>query len=566
MIGVLRTWIVPTLTGYRRSWLTADLIAGVTLAAIALPEQMATAGLVHVAPVVGLYAFVAGSLAIAAFGASRQMSVGADSTIAPILAAGAVAVAAVGTPQYAAAVALVSLLVGAIVLVAGLARLGWIANFLSVPVLRGMLAGIGIEIAVRQLPAVLGLPGGGESVVSRLRHVVDQRGQVNGWTVGIAVAVVVVVVAAEGIDRRLPGALVAAVGATAAVAIGDLSTHGVRIIGALNAHAPHWAFPTLRSSQLAAVAGAALTAGFIAVIQTAATAQQAGTASGTTAELDRDLIGVGAGGLVAAVGGTFAVNASPPRTAAVLSAGGRSQASSLFAAGFVVVAVVFGSTVIRDLPVATLGAILLLIAGRLIRIRLLVQVWRFSRVEFGLAATAALAVALVGIEQGVLTAIVLSLAYRTRLAARPADAVLGREIGTDHWVRPGSTRTEQVDAVLVYDVGGPLWFGDAQFVADRIRRQIDRSPRKPTAFVLDAAAVPDVDYTGSLAFAALVDDLHHRGISVAVARAVDGVRRSLTSHVPAGSVRFFANVEAAVEGATSPPRPPAQPTPPVPAS
>src|SRR5579862_3946264 len=169
---------------------------------------MATAHLANMPAIAGLYAFIAGSLAFALIGRNPHVSVGADSTIAPVLAAGAAVIATAGTPRYTDAIELLTLMAGALVLAVGVLRLGWVAQFLSTPVITGVLAGIGIEIVARQLPVVLGLAPGGSSTVARLRGVVDHVGDINGWAVGIAVAVLVVVVVAERVNPRVPGALI----------------------------------------------------------------------------------------------------------------------------------------------------------------------------------------------------------------------------------------------------------------------------------------------------------------------------------------------------------------------
>ncbi|MEA2567645.1 MAG: sulfate permease, SulP family, partial [Actinomycetota bacterium] len=214
------------------------MIAGLTLAAIAVPEQMATARLVSMPALTGLYAFIAGSLMIAVFGGSRQMSVGADSTIAPVVAAGVIMVAAVGTPQYQHLVAWMAIAVGAILLLAGLLKLGWIADFISTPVVTGILAGIAVEILVRQLPSVLGVPGGGSSTVDRLGHIAHQLHQVNGWTLGLAATVLAVMLVAERLDRRIPGALIGLVVSIAAASALHLQNHGVPLLGTISGGLP----------------------------------------------------------------------------------------------------------------------------------------------------------------------------------------------------------------------------------------------------------------------------------------------------------------------------------------
>src|SRR6204780_428400 len=200
-------WVPPTLRGYRTSWLGADALAGLSLVAVALPSQMATARLAGVPAVAGLYAFVAGSVLFALFGTNRRLSVGADSTIAPVLAVGVASIAVVGTSRYITTMAFAALLVGGLLIAVGVCRLGWIAEFLSTPVITGVLAGIAVEIVVRQIPVILGVAGGGTTTIDRIRQVAGQLSHVNGWSAGIAVGVLALIVVGQRVDHRLPGAL-----------------------------------------------------------------------------------------------------------------------------------------------------------------------------------------------------------------------------------------------------------------------------------------------------------------------------------------------------------------------
>lgn len=309
--------IAPTLRRYRASWLGPDMLAGLTLVAIAVPEQMATARLVNMPTVVGLYAFIAGSLLFSLLGRNRQLSVGADSTITPILAVGVVAVAAVGTPRYTHLVSFLALMVGVMVVAVGLSHLGWIAEFLSTPVVTGVLAGIAIEILVRQLPALLGVAGGGTTTVGRVRAVAREISQTNGWSVMIAAVVIVVIVLAERVDRRLPGALVGLVGSILVVAVFGLTSHGVSVLGPVRGGLPSFGVPSASWSDVSHLIVPALTVAFVCVAQTAATARAAISSSSATVDFNRDLVALGAGSVAAGLAGSFAVNASPPRTEVV---------------------------------------------------------------------------------------------------------------------------------------------------------------------------------------------------------------------------------------------------------
>ena len=273
-----RAWpILPTLQGYKASWLATDAIAGLTLVAIAIPEQMATAHLAGMPEITGFYAFVAGSLLFALFGRHSLMSVGADSTIAPVFAAGVATLAVVGSSSYSHLVSATALMAGGLLVVAGLLRLGWIADFFPVPVLTGLLAGIGVGIFLKQLPTVLGLPGGGTTTVGRLRTFVDQLSNINGWSLAIALGVLVIIVICDRVDRRIPGALLAIVGATALVNVAGLTSHGVEVVGPVQAEMPHLGLPGASLHQLGQLVVTAVTVAFLCTVQTSATVRSPAT-------------------------------------------------------------------------------------------------------------------------------------------------------------------------------------------------------------------------------------------------------------------------------------------------
>jgi sulfate permease, SulP family len=428
-------WVPPTLRGYRAAWLGTDALAGLTLVAVAVPGQMATARLAGLPAVAGLYAFVVGSLVYALLGTNRHLSFGADSTIAPLLATGVASVAAAGTSGYVTVMAFTAVLVGGLLVAAGLGRLGWISEFLSTPVITGVLAGIAVEIMVRQIPVILGVSSGGTTTIDRIRQVAGQLGHVNGWSAGIAVGVLAVIAAARRISRRLPGTLLALVLSIVAVdALGLASHHGVAILGAVHGGLPHVRVPSISWSQLRRLPGLVLTVAFVCIAQTAATVRGPATGPGAASDVNRDLIGVGAGSVAAGLIGMFAVDASPPNTAIATASGTRSQLTNTIAAVGVLAVVLAATAPLADLPQAMLAAMLVFIATKLFRAGELRAIFRFDRVEFALAAVTLLVVAVVGIEQGIAVALVLSLADRTRRSARPRDTILGREPGTDHWI------------------------------------------------------------------------------------------------------------------------------------
>jgi sulfate permease, SulP family len=573
----MRSWrsvgvraIPATLRGYRASWLGADALAGLTLVAVALPGQIATARLADLPAVAGLYAFVAGSLAYALLGTNRHLSVGADSTIAPVLATGVAAVAVAGSAGYSLTMAFTAVGVGAALIAVGALRLGWIADFLSTPVITGILAGIAVEIVVRQIPAILGVPGGATTTIGEIRRVAGQVSHANGWSAGIALVVLVLIAVTQRIDHRLPGPLAGLILSIAAVhAFGLASRHGVTVLGAVPGGLPHVRLPYVSWSQLRRLPGLVLTVTFVCIAQTAATVRSSastgrgsastgrssastdrGSGAATPTDFNRDLIGVGAGSVVAGLIGAFAVDASPPNTAIATASGTRSQLANIMAAVLVLGVALAATAPLADLPEAMLAATLVFIASKLFRVGELRTILRFDRLEFALAAVTLLVVALVGIEQGVAVAIVLSLADRTHRAARPQDAVLGREPGTDHWISCDIGRpTEQLPGILVYLVYAPLWYGNADYFRLRLRHLVEAASSPVRAVIIDADGISDIDFTGLQALRDLTAELRQRGVSIEIARASHLVHHNLKHGAlltQLGADHLFASVQDAV--------------------
>jgi SulP family sulfate permease len=519
--------LFSSLRGYRRSWIAPDLLAGVTLLVIAVPEQLATSQLAGMPPITGLYAFVAGTVLFALLGSSPQLSVGADSTIAPLFAVGIARLAATGSADYIALVGILAVMVGALVALIGLLRFGWIAEFLSAPISTGFLAGVAVIILVHQLPVLLGLGAVSGTTLHRLDAVATHLGDVNGWALAIGVVVFAIVVAAERVDRRLPGALVGLVGSTAVVAALGLHAHGVEVLGTLAHGAPSLGLSGLSWSAVRSLAPVAAVVALVVVTQSAATTRAFADQGDYEVDVDRDFLAVGAGSVAAGLFGSFPVNASPPRTAAVAAASGRTQAACLGAAAAVVL-VVPAAGLLEDVPLATLAAVLVFVAARMFHVRDLLAIARFDRFEFALAVVTMLTVGFVGVEQGIAVAVGLAILDRTRLSARPQLHVLGRIPGTTSWV-PLSAGEDaaQVPGVLVVLFATPLWYANA---AD-FRAQVDASRARalgpPRLLVLDAIGMSDVDYTGSLALRKVLDELDRNHTAFAIARAGQHVRESL---------------------------------------
>jgi len=315
-----KPWLLlRSLQGYRPWFLSHDLVAGLTLAAIAIPEQLATARLGHFAPQIGFSAFLAGSLAFAIFGNNRFLSSGADSTITPIFAGSLALLAVAGSPDYAALAAVLALMVGLVLVIGGVFRLGWIADLLSVPVTVGFMAGISVHILISQMPAILGLPTSDSPMLERLAELAQQLPQTNLFSALIGFGVYALIAISERIDARIPGALIGLVGAAVAVMWMGLESRGVSVLGDVPVALPALALPEIPISRLVQLVPLTLIVAVIVMVQTAATTRSFAS-DNEPPDVDRDFVGVGAGSVLSGLIGGFPVNASPPRTGVVSEA------------------------------------------------------------------------------------------------------------------------------------------------------------------------------------------------------------------------------------------------------
>lgn len=544
-----------SLRGYRRSYIGPDLVAALTLLVIALPEQLATSRLAGMPPLTGLYAFIAGSVAFALLGSNPRMSVGADSTIAPLFAVGVAGLAAPGAARYVELVSILAVLVGVIVALVGLLRLGWIALLLSTPIITGFLGGVAVIVVVHQLPDLLGLPSPGGSMLHRIGYVAARLDRTNAWTLTIGLIVLVSIVASERLDRRIPGALIGLIASVVMVVGFGLRSHGVVVIGSLPGGGPHLG---LRGLSFAAIGRLLPLAGVVALVvvsQSAATTRAFAAGDPEPGSVGRDFIGVGAGSILAGMVGSYPVDASPPRTAAVVAAGGRTQVTSLVAAA-AMAALIPAAGLLRDVPVATLAAVLLFVASRIVHSSDVVSIARFSRFELALAAIGMFTVALVGVEQGIIVAVGLAILDRARLDARPVLHVLGRLPGTTSYAPLSAAReAEQIPGVLVVLFATPLWYANALHFTSEMEAALRRAEGPLRVVVLDSLGMSDIDFTGARALSEVLDMLARRGVTLVVARAGSRVRDSLdragiTERIGAG--HFYATVGEAVSALASP--------------
>lgn len=491
-----------------------DIAAAFALAAVAIPEQLATARLAGVPPALGLVVFVAASLGFFFLGANRCLSAGADSTIAPIFASALALLAASGSPHYLALAAALALMVGAIVAAAGLLRLGWIARLLSIPVVTGFLAGIAIHILVSQLPALLGLkniPGGFFATAAAIVH---QIGKFNPYALAIGTFVFAVITISERSGRRFPGALLAIVAAGAAVAFVPLKD--VAVLGKIQVPALMPALPAIAMNDLAGLLPLAPMVALVVMIQTAAVSR---AFEDGEVNVNRDLLGVGVGGMLSGLFGGFAANASPARSAIVRESGGGSKLAGLIAAAIVAAVLIFGPALLSYVPEAALAGLLLFVAMRIFRVGQMRLIARQSMAEFLLLLVTALAIVLTPIETGVAVGIALSLLHGvwtiTQTHAVTFELIPGTTIW---WPKNPNFKGETRPGLVVAGFQAPLFFLNADPFRASLDRAIQSAPPPLKAIVLEASSIVELDFSGAQALSQLIRAWKDKGALFYVAR------------------------------------------------
>jgi SulP family sulfate permease len=538
-----------TLLGLTKGNFPGQFLSGITLLAIAIPEQLATSQLAGVPAFTAMIAFIAASLVFFVVGSNPILSVGADSTIAPLFAVALLRVAPASSVQYLELVAATAVVTGLIVTAIGLLRLGWLADFLSVPIVAGFMAGIGVVIIVHQLPRALGVSSGGQSFFQRLASLSHQWSHVSAWSVAIAAGTLLIMVVGEKLNARLPWALSAVVAATALSALASLASHGVLELGAVSAGAPTWRLHWLNPHEWGIVTTTALTLVIVIISQSAATSRTSADELGVADDLSRDFVGIGIANVAAGLAGAFPVNASPARTTVTRLAGGRTKMVGLVAGlGALVLSPV--AKYAHMIPLAALAGVLFFVAGRLIKVGQFRAILRTNPIEFALSMVSLLGVVLLGVEQGLAIAVGLAILDQTWRSARPRMVVMGRRKGTTSWEPYDEHAVERVDHILAVLFDEDIFFANAGVFRRELHDLLATYPHTKHV-VVDAVAISDIDYTGMVMLGQVVEDLTKDQVSISFARANDAVRARLKdSPVKAvRHIRLFDSTDAAASKA-----------------
>jgi high affinity sulfate transporter 1 len=509
-----------------RSRIPAEMLAGLTLAALGIPAVLGYAKIAGMPLVTGLYTMLLPMAAFAVLGSSRHLVVAADSATAAILAAALTGLAAAGSERYVRLAGLAALLTAGMLLTARLARLSFLANFLSRTVLVGFLTGVGIQVAAGQLPDMLGVTAAGGQTLPKLADTVRALPRVHWADVATSIAVIAVVLVARWINRRIPGLLIAVIIAIIVSWAVDLARHGVAVVGPVPRGLPSLGLPALGWHDAGALLGVAVAMFVVILAQSAATSRAYAAKYEEPFSEATDLAGLAAANAAAAFSGTFVVNGSPTKTQITDSAGGRSQLSQLTAAAVVLIVLVLLTGPLAYLPDAALAAVVFLIAVELVDVKGMRRILALRKHEFAVALLTTAAVLVLGVEYGIVLAIIASVVDHLRHSYSPLNSVLVKS-PEGHWqpvpAGPGA-RTEE--GLVVYRFGTSLYYANASRLAEDVAALVDHGG--PLRWlVIDCAAIGDVDYTASAALAKVVEHAHHHHVHLVLSCVLGPVRQQL---------------------------------------
>lgn len=543
--------ILPSLPAYRRAYLRSDVVAGIALVAILIPQGMAYAEIVGLPPVAGLYATMLPIVGYALFGSSRQLVVGPDSSASALVASVLLPFGIVEPSERALLAATLAVMVGAVCIVAGLLRLGFIADFMSRPVLTGYINGLGITIIISQLPKILGFPVPSDRPLQELAYTLGHLSETNPWSMALGLLCLAVILGLARIAPKVPGVLVAVLLAMVLSVVLDLGAKGVALTGTVPSGLPALSIPRPGIDQIVLLLPGALGLALVSLGDTIATSRSFAIKNGYQVDADRDLIGLGAAQIGAGVGGGFPISASASRTAVAESAGGRTQVANLVAAGAVALVLLFLAPILAVLPKPALGAVVLAAAIGLFDF-VSVSRYRVERpLEFWVSVATMVTVAVVDPLAGLILAVLISVVDVLRQVTHPKTAILGRLSESGSWQnveRYPAAVTEP--GMIVYRVEAPLFFANAERIRAEIEAIVRADPGGIAWVILDAEAMTDLDISAAQILGELDDGLEAEGIRLSIAEptgeVVEMLRRTGLLE-DFGRPRVFATLDAALE-------------------
>jgi high affinity sulfate transporter 1 len=539
---------------YQRAWLPKDIVAGLVLTAILVPVGMGYAEASGLPAINGLYATIACLIAYAVFGPSRILVLGPDSSLAAIIAATIVPLAAGSTDRLVALAGMLALMTGAFCIIGGLARFGFLTDLLSKPIRLGYLNGIALTVLVGQLPKLLGFSASGEGLIQEAVSLV--RGVLQGmtnWTAfAIGVSCLAVILVFKRRWPKIPGVLIAVIGATIVVSVFDLAARaGVSVVGPLPQGLPSLKFPKVPLADLGALATGAIAITLVSFADTSVLSRIFALRGGYEVDENQEIIALGAANVAAGLFQGFSISSSSSRTPVAESAGAKTQLTGVVGALCIALLLIFAPTLLQNLPNAALGAVVISACLSLVDVKGVVQLYNLRRGEFVLSVACFLGVALFGVIQGIFIAIALAFLGFIWRAWRPHDAVMGRVDGLKGY--HDITRypeAKRIPGLVLFRWDAPLFFANAEIFAEHIRQAVAGAPARVRWVVVAAEPITDVDTTAADALLDLHQDLEREGIALCFAEMKDPVKDRLKHYglfEELGPERFFPTLGRAVD-------------------
>ncbi len=532
--------------------LTSEIMAGLILAAVGIPEVMGYAKIAGMPIITGLYTILLPLAIFALFCSSRHLIVGADSATAAILSGTLISVAALGSPDYVALASTVALICAVFLIIAHIFRLGFIADFMSRTVLVGFLTGVGIQVAISQLSDMLGLPGGvgGLNTIPQLISVFMYLPDISIITTVVSLIVVFIILGFRRVSPKIPGALIAVIGTVIASVLFNFSEIGISILGNVPSGLPSISLPTITTDNFQILIIAAFTCFVIIIAQSAATARAYAFRYSEKLDEDKDILGLSVANAAAGLTGTFVVNGSPTKTAIAENAGSSSQIASLVTAAVVLLVLLFFTKSISFIPKATLASIVFLIGVNMIDITSLKDIRSKVRAEYFLALITVATVVTMGVLWGILLSIVLSVILHLSHSYRPTNSMFTKD-KKGNWVfKPVKIGESSEDGLIIYRFNRDLYFANSDKLREEALKLVDAANPPIKLFVLNTAGFSRVDYTSTGMFKDLHDDLRSRGIKFALTSMLPELKDqfdhlSLTKRI--GEENIYENVHEALD-------------------
>jgi high affinity sulfate transporter 1 len=533
VLGRIEHWMpgVRVMRTYERSWLPQDLIASVVLVTLLVPQGMAYAELAGLPAITGLYTTVVCLVAYALVGPSPVLVLGPDSALGPMIAATILPLAA-GSQEMAVALAgMLGLLVGLITVGAGAAKLGFVADLLSNPVRTGYMAGLAIVIFIGQLPKLFGFSTDANGLVAETSAFLQELDMTNPWALGIGLLSLAIILGLQRLSPRTPGILIAVVVAMALSVVFDLAARGVSVIGGLPQGFPRPTFPGVPIADMPLLFAAAVGISLVAIGDTISVSGGFAGRTGYEVDGNQELKGIGSANLAAGLFSGFPVSTSGSRTAVAVQSGSKTQLTGLIAAGLVLAMLLFVPGLVQWMPQPVLAAVVIAASISLFDVAELQRLWRIRKTEFTLAVACALGVMFVGVLQGIVIAVGLSVLYIFQRAWSPYSAVLGKSPDIPGWHDiERHPDAQQVPGLLIIRWSAPLFFANANQFRDRIRELVKASTPPPRWVLVAAEPITDIDTTAATMLADLDLELNASRIHLAFAELQSSVEDTIVRY------------------------------------